>query len=53
MNYIRKCLKNIRRLKIAGGLLVGEGMGMEGEEEKERGRWMDGWRHTSCLGGGP
>lgn len=31
-----KMLKNIRRLKIAGGLLVGEGMGLEGEEERER-----------------
>ena len=31
-----KMLKNIRRLKIAGGLLVGEGIGLEGEEERER-----------------
>ena len=38
-----KMLKNSRRSKIAGGLLVGEGMGMEGEEEDERGGWMDGW----------
>ena len=35
-------LKNSRKLKIAGGLLVREGMGMEREEEEERGRWMDG-----------
>lgn len=45
--------KKYQEMKIAGGLLVGEGMGMEGEEEKERGGWMDGWRRTSCLGGGP
>ena len=33
-----KMLKNSRRLKIAGGLLVREGMGMEREEKEERGR---------------
>ena len=37
-----KMLKNSRKLKIAGGLLVREGMGMEREEEEQRGRWMDG-----------
>ena len=30
-----KMLKNSRRLKIAGGLLVREGMGMEREEKEE------------------
>ena len=29
-----KMLKNSRKLKIAGGLLVREGMGMEREEEE-------------------